>query len=492
MRTLFYTQTGLTSKQIGLCGEVLESVLIDNHDVRVVRCNAVLNNCYFNRAHNILACASCQSREEKILNQTPLKKENIIQLKCEKNSLEISLPQFENIEELQKFSFNEINLGRGVASSLISHTRDFDISSKKHDLLISTELRKAINVTLNFKKIISEFRPEQIYLFNGRFSEVFPLLELAKKYQIPFFCIEAGAGHNYHLFKNCLPHSIIGRTNIMNEIWNKTDELKRNSLASNYFTSKRKGSESFEKSYTKAQAKNKLPEGFDPSKMNVAIFNSSEDEVKTIDEWQHDLYETQNDAINTICKRLESNNKIHFYLRVHPNLFTVKNRQVSEIAEMNFKNLTIIPASSDISSYALMEACNKVITFGSTMGIEATFGNKVSILYGKSYYMNTEACYQPQSYDQLVTLIADETLLPKPKETTYPYGLFLTQYGQRAKYFHFDGLANSKYKGQKIKKSYFTTIGYLFRYLKYFESWKTLHKAYFGSFNILTSPFKYK
>ena len=48
MRTLFYTQTGLTSKQIGLCGEVLETLLSDEHEVRLIRCNAVLNNCYFN------------------------------------------------------------------------------------------------------------------------------------------------------------------------------------------------------------------------------------------------------------------------------------------------------------------------------------------------------------------------------------------------------------------------------------------------------------
>ena len=345
---------------------------------------------------------------------------------------------------------------------------------------------------MNFKKIIAEFNPEQIYLFNGRFSEVFPLLELAQKNNIPFFCIEAGAGLNYHLFKDCLPHSIIGRTNIMNNIWNATDRVERTALASNYFTSKRKGSESFEKSYTKSQEDNKLPEGFDSDKINVAIFNSSEDEVKTIDEWQHDLYRTQNDAIKTICKRLEMNTKVHFYLRVHPNLLTVKNRQVSEIAQMNFKNLTIIPASSDISSYALMDASDKVMTFGSTMGIEATFWNKISILYGKSYYMNTHSCYLPKSYDQLAELIADENLQSKPKEFTYPYGLFLTQYGEETKFFKFDGLGKSTFKGYRIKSFYFSTLVYLLKYLKYFSSWKKLHKVYYGAFNPISSFFRYK
>ena len=39
-----------------------------------------------------------------------------------------------------------------------------------------------------------------------------------------------------------------------------------------------------------------LPANFDASLMNIAIFNSSEDEMKVIEEWKLDLYKSQNEV----------------------------------------------------------------------------------------------------------------------------------------------------------------------------------------------------
>ncbi len=480
MKTLFYTQTGLTSKQIGLCGEVLEQLIKSDHDIRVVRCGGVLQNCYFNRSHNIFACASCQSRENKILELTQLDHNQIFTIKNEDLD-ELNIPHFSNLSELQSFSFKNINIGRGVASSIISHTRDFEINSSKYHLIIENELRKAANVTLYFANLIQSWQPDVIYLFNGRFAEVYPLLELAKNFSIPYYCIEAGAGENYHLFKNSLPHSIKGRTNIMNEIWEKHNPMQRDQAAKAYYITKRTGSEQYEKSYTNKQIKNLLPGDFNSSKINVAIFNSSEDEVKTIDEWQHNLYATQNDAIKRLCEQLKEHENIHFYLRVHPNLTNVDNSQLKGINSMDYSNLSIIAPDSRISSYALMEACDKILTFGSTMGIEATFWGKPSILYGKSYYMYTQATYLPNDLDELLSLIKNSSLQPKLKQTTYPYGLFLTSYGKPAQHFKHNGKTDSVFKNHTIKSFYWTSPLYILKFLKYFSHWKNLHKEYFGS-----------
>ena len=61
MKTLIYSNTGLTSKQIGLTGEVIKRLQESGHEVKIVMCDNVLDNCYFNRTHNVLACVSCQS-----------------------------------------------------------------------------------------------------------------------------------------------------------------------------------------------------------------------------------------------------------------------------------------------------------------------------------------------------------------------------------------------------------------------------------------------
>src|SRR5690606_20179770 len=135
--------------------------------------------------------------------------------------------------------------------------------------------------------------------------------------------------------------------------------------------------------FTDTQTQNKLPDNFDPSKTNIAIFNSSEDELKVIEDWKNDIYSSQNDAITSIVKNYLKNPDFHFYLRVHPNLGKLDNAQSKEIEKMDFKNLTVIPAFSKIDSYALMDACDKTITFGSSIGLEATYWRKPSILFGK-------------------------------------------------------------------------------------------------------------
>ena len=479
MRSLLFTPTGLTSKQIGFTTEVVEDLQKKGVELMIIKCNGILNNCFFNKSHNPIACASCQSREDKILSFAGIKKDHIFSLQKHYTPPPSSHETFNTTNKLKHLTYRGINIGKGVVSSIISHTRDFDITSRKYDFIIRNEILKAKNVTTHFIELIEEWHPESIYLFNGRFSEVYPLYELAIQYKIPFYCIEAGAQLNYHLFKNCLPHSIIGRTKIINDIWSTTSNNERTQKAVDFFESKRRGSEQYEKSYTKDQQKNILPDRFNSQQVNIAIFNSSEDEVKTIDEWQHDLYETQNDAIRKLCSALKSHKNIHLFLRVHPNLEQVKNRQLEEIGEMHFNNLTIIPASSKISSYSLMDVCDKILTFGSTMGVEATFWGKVSVLFGKSYYMNLDCCYMPQTIEKLVEVLTDSTIQQKPKNSSFPYGLFLTSYGTKAEHFSFDGLDNSFYKKHKIKKFYPSTIIYLFKYLKYFRHWVKLHRVYY-------------
>lgn len=493
MKILFFTQAALTSKQVGFCTEVLDRLNEEGHDIRVIRCNAAMSNCYFNRSHNILACASCQSRESRLIKITNIHKSQCHYIHDDFKVPPTVFPAFDSLDELKEYNYEGVNIGRGAASSIISHTRDFEINSGRYDYIIRNELTKAATLTRLFKYHLESWSPDEIYLFNGRFAEVYPLVDLAIQNNITYHCIEAGAGdRNYNIFSNTLPHSIIGRTHIINDIWNNADPKTRDQQAKTYFESKVKGDESYEKSYTKDQDPNKLPSGFDTKKTNIVIYNSSEDEVKTIDEWQQNIYDTQNEAISKICAVLESHDDIQIYLRVHPNLYLVDNLQTQEISRMSFKNLIVIPSGSDISSYALMFAADKIITFGSTIGIEATYFSKVSIMLGKSYYMHTGACYLPHNISECIDLLLDSDLLPKESQTTYPYGLFLMEYGYKATYFNYNKNGQSTYKGYKLRAFYPSTLIYLIKYIPYFHHWKKLHKYYYGSFSILKSLFQYR
>ena len=95
------------------------------------------------------------------------------------------------------------------------------------------------------------------------------------------------------------------------------------------------------------------------------------------------------------------------------------------LIQLKHANLKIIMPEERIDSYALMESCEKIVTFGSTIGIEATYWGKPSVLLGACTYDNLDCCYTPKDRFDAVELIISP-LKPKPKENCYPYAyLFL-------------------------------------------------------------------
>lgn len=491
---LIFSPTGIMSKQLGLTIEVLEVLKAEpSNRIKLVRCKGVLTNCYGNQVKNILACASCQSRMDHMLKSIGIDEDDQIVLQDIIDSTALSIPKFDTLDQLLNYDYNGINVGRGVASSIISYFRDYDFANYKRQELIELELKKAINVLLNFQEILNNYNFDELILFNGRFSEVHPVLELAKKLKLPFRTIEAGSALKYAFFDNALPHSIMARQEQMDKYWDKGDLIERENIGKAWFEDKRNRTSTLEKVYTDNQDNDRLPSNFNYSKRNIAIMNSSEDELKAIIEWRNSVYQHQNEAIVNIIQHYQYRDDIHFYLRVHPNLKDIDNTQTKVIREFDYPNLTVIGGEETIDSYGLIDACDYIIAFGSTAGIEATYWGNTSILFGKGFYSGMSCAYEPKSYHELYDIIDSSTILkPMPKENTYKYGYYWSVYGNEPKYFKFDGLKKSKYKDKVIKLFYSKMLLYVLKFIRYIRLWKTLHKEIYGQKLKFETMLRYK
>lgn len=71
-----------------------------------------------------------------------------------------------------------------------------------------------------------------------------------------------------------------------------------------------------------------------------------------------------------------------------------------------------------------MNAADKVISFGSTMGVEANYWGKPSILLSASEYYNLGVCYLPSSIEELCEMIKAD-LQPLAKEGALKYAFYL-------------------------------------------------------------------
>ncbi|MEM0994055.1 MAG: hypothetical protein AAGI49_13535, partial [Bacteroidota bacterium] len=437
-KVLFYSTQGLSPLHLGQELELIEKEKNKGNEVYILHCNAKLKSCYFNPCHNLLGCAICEGRRAhfhtKMVNE-----DHIFALK--RIDVDIDVPDFESLDDLIAFRYKDVEIGRGVASSVISLERDFNItrSSSRHRDLVEMKMEMAAYVVENLEYYVSKIQPDKIVLFNGRFAELYPIVDFCKKRGIDFICFERASNKKkYQVYKNHLPHSIVARNELMLSLWHTKDEQKKK-IAEAWFTSKRAGNNPYTINHLSYQKKDILPEGFDENKINIAVFNSSEDELKTIIEWQDNaLYESQNEAIFKIFDHFKNRPEIHFYLRIHPNLAKINNLQMQELRHFTQENITILSGSAAVDTYALIEACDKVLTFASTVGIEATFWGKPAILFGKSFYKVLNATYNPDSYEELFKILQDRDLAPINRETTLPYGYFYTNYGTLPESFKYD------------------------------------------------------
>jgi hypothetical protein len=473
-KILFFSNQGISSLSLGYELEILNSLTEEGKIVYAISCDNNLSTCFFNPTHNLLACAMCEARTQKFHNQI----NNINKLKLKQYNIDYKLQEFNNLNELIDISYKDINIGRGIASSIISLFREYDINKIENIKEIVLENAKmAINVIQNFEQFIAEYSPDEIYLFNGRFTEVYALTQLCKKLGITYKTYETGSLRSkYMIKKNITVHNIASFQEDMAKISNEVHKDVILREGGKIFEERMTGNQGEYFNFLMLQEKGFLPKNFNVKKQNITMFNSSEDEMKVIKDWTFNLYNNQGEAIVNILNHFKNREDIHFYLRVHPNLMGVLNSQTEDIKRLNFSNLTIIEAHELVDTYSLINASDKVISFGSTVGVEASYLKKPSILLGNAFYKGIDCVYEPNNYEDLFELINNKDLLPKQNDNIYLYIYTAYNRGIDVRDFISKGKNNSLYNGKQIKRIYPSTFFYFIKYLKNIKKWKKMSR----------------
>lgn len=398
-----------------------------------------------------------------------LPKEQIFKLK---NVKKLNLPEFNSINDVKNFTINGLNIGFGVASTAMTYTRDHMFNPKNCKKIIDGLFKNAYTVAVNTNDLIKQLNPDEVYLFNGRYAEYYAAVEVCKKSNTDFYVYESGSNYTrYSLIKNNLPHNKEIIQKEVKKMWDDEsvsyeDKLR---IINEWNFNKRNNIEKNWRSFTKTQEKGKLPVNFDKTKENITIFNSSMDESAIFEEYKSPIDANDNNIIKNIIEHYKDSDNMHFYLRVHPHLKNINNTQMRMIKNSfcsgNYKNITVIMPEEDIDSYAIMENSDKVLVFNSTMGVEAAFAGKPTILAGQTPYDNLNCTYNAETYDKIYAFLDNKNLSPKPKENTYPYLYWLNKSGILHTYYKPKRLFRGKIFGIdffKVKLNWFDYIKYAF------------------------------
>jgi len=438
--------------------EIIAKHLNKGDEVHIIQCSGDIPSCEPNPNFFKVGCILCKSRRDRGLNITGLPEKFRHKLDLHKFLKDRDFPEFSSIKELNEYKVDGIDYGMMVASTLISMVREPDPDLSLYKNFVENNLRMAMGIYDAITYHIKDIKPDLFYLFNGRYVAMRPALRASQDLGTKTYLHErAGVLQRYVLIEDTLPHDLKYQKKQIESYWNDECSFdEKEEMASGWFEERRCGKDQSWHSHTKSQTKGDIPEGFDPSKRNIAIFISSEDEFEAISDWKNPIYRNQNEAIRAIVNS-EISKDMMFYLRIHPNLKGVKNTQTREMDDLEASNLIKIHPEDKIDSYQLMESCEKCITFGSTLGIESIFWGRPSILVGRCFYEDLEGLHTPVNHEELIDLI-NANLDSPPKIGALKYGYWQSVYGEPYIYYSPESVRGGKFMGKYIVHPFFDRL----------------------------------
>lgn len=430
--------------------EIAEKYIKKGYDVTFLTCDGNLPSCDVNPIHKPSICVTCKSRRKSGLHWLGLHNiqiKSFYQLNQEQQEIiqKFNHLDLASLEDLKNISIDGSDIGLGVFGSVVCALRDPEPDIQIHLQFIRKTLISSVTVHFSLKNYFTQNKPDEVVIFNGRMAVLRPVLRLAQSLGIQAYIHErSGDLNRYYLTRNTYPHdlSFMKREIELTYYNSNFSASEKLAIATEWFEERSNNHPQSWISYTENQKKDLLPKTLNHQNINVVIFNSSEDEMASIQGWESPFYKNQNDGIYQILSAFKHISDVKFFLRVHPNLAKVCNSQTRFLNDIlsEISNLEIIPSESPISTYALLDACDVVITFGSTVGIEAVYRKKPSILMGRALYEDLGGVILPKSHSNLVDII-HTYLITKEFPTVHnskaafiKYGFFQKTYGELFEY----------------------------------------------------------
>ena len=409
------------------------------NEVYFLLCNPHFGYCACNMRGSGFKCHRCVRFVKGLLRKCSPQIKVIEMDKVLKDEMakEIAKIQFDyqSIEDIKNIQYKGAYVGMGSLSSYITDSRNNNpLMDEEFRTYFDRVLRTACLYAEFQLRMIEEIKPDRIQLFNGRSFETRAASDFAIQRHILLRSCELWKvlpnRFNKRYFYNSLPHSIEKNTQRINALWSDPliPQEEKERIGRRFFESKYSHAFCGDHDYTANQDAGKLPDGWDDTKKNYVIYNSSEDEYVAIG-GEYDkgkVFKTQIEGIRYIANLLKDRSDIHVYLRIHPNLAKIKYKYHTDLLDLGsqFKNLFVIRGDSNVSTYTLMRKADRVITFGSTTGVEASYMGKPVISLWRNWFSGIDLAYDVTSIEEMTQLLLVGELAPKPQVESIKFGYY--------------------------------------------------------------------
>lgn len=348
------------------------------------------------------------------------------------SSLDALMAQCKNyisIQDLSNLEDNGISPGGAIVNSFVSETGRWTIEYPRDESLLRLLITSYLEIYHAVIQILEEEKPTAVVIYNGRFLHERATWDACRRLGVDVHLFET-TRNRFHVRVNHGFHDRILNQKMMKEFWSlrekEMDSELIEQLGSKYFLDLESNKNLF---YSKESLRNLRESYF------VYYSNSDDEAIGFWESWRTTSF-SQIEIIQLLQKLFETEENSHLYVRLHPNLANKSKEEQDRWRVLkNSSSTTIIWETEKFSSYQLLKGAKGVISFGSTIGLEAAFHMIPSAILADCWYDELDVADKLKSFEELVNWIefvkegVDQQLLVQRKRNSLIRGLWLEMAG---------------------------------------------------------------
>ena len=355
-----------------------------------------------------------------------------------------------DLQDVEVHSEDYQRISDGVMSSIASHLRVTDESqlNVRWQSIRKKLTKNSLQIHKFFLKELKNNYTDVAY-FNGRFCEDVAFKTAAQRLNLNYKVYDFKKAGSYYEFNNSALHNVFENCDRAKKYYLR-DRKRAYAVAEEFVSKKLIGATTYEKSYTSQQKYGIIGTLIDQNKVNISVFPSSDDEYRYLaGDWGVPIIKDQVGEIKNLAENLGS--EYNIIVRMHPNMIDMARELYGRYIDLRtLSNIHVIDAASSASTYELMSKTEFVVSFCSTMGVEATFAKKKSISIGGSPYHALPITEKAYSGTECAELIKKKEIKIKSKLSAIIWMNYLWKYSQENPYIRETRIEENNQRGNEF------------------------------------------
>ncbi|MCH2114548.1 MAG: hypothetical protein MK171_06530 [Pirellulales bacterium] len=354
-----------------------ESVILTHCDLQAGTCSA-------NLMGSRLICSACRYSTRKSVADTGLELVHLRQTQDESGALELA-------------RHDRTELLEGVNSCLITLVRVLKNDLNRNPLLRWIKRRNFRTATVLFKAMTALMKTRQVHrieVLNGRYACMKIGLIAAQRFGLDYNTLDFSCVGRPMVFRGHTPHD---RKAIQQRIRRSPPD---EAIAQQYYMARK------DKRFNPFAGRHQIsaaPCAPRKTQKKVAFFLSSQDECESLGPEWRSPFQKSAEVVRQACEEFPD---YFFCVRFHPNQANILSDITSEFRQLqHLSNVEIYYPDDQVDSYSLIEWSDLVVTFASTVAVEACWAGKAVVQLGPSFFDELGISYTPKSTSEFLQLL---------------------------------------------------------------------------------------